>query len=1488
MQNRFPSERSPANRQVLCSSVTTDSVTTDSVTTDSVTTDSVTTDSVTTDSVTTDSVTTDSGTTDSVTTVSGTTDSVTTDSVTTDSVTTDSVTTDSVTTDSVTTVSGTTDSVTTDSVTTDSVTTDSVTTDSVTTDSVTTDSVTTVSGTTDSVTTDSVTTDSVTTDSGTTDSVTTDSVTTDSVTTERVTTDSVTTDSGTTDSVTTVSGTTDSVTTVSGTTDRVTTDSVTTDSVTTDSETTDSVTTDSVTTDSVTTESVTTDSLNVLPFQMVLLNVSLILLPSALHIAIKCAPHRYQVRSTSLPRAFHIATKCVPHRYQVRSISLPTAARVTDLPIKDCHTSDLDLIIVAGYSEDQRQLQLTRTNHIIDYFVQFRLTSKYKLRVAVIGYFEVFFERHGVKTILKFTELNSTYDSRTRFDQSFQQNFNNLYINDGVSIVDYVNDFERASTSIGFQHLTIYLWLCQGNVDLDFGYCFRHDGVQLLPKLNHLILLILRYGSKEILDNNYLHPVQIIKWKDNMSDVSNLGLKLCGKCPEKWLQFESKTKPSFISCYLPYVKEHFISWKEGKKECQEIQSSLINVQATEELEFLQENVYAGFSNQTDCLNKTFPIGLSLISKTLYRRYEWSNGNPLVLKSNLFTNQLPKTSEQDCYVITVSSQNDSRGEFRINSKLVGCETQIINANICKKSFVFILSDSYHRHYSMEGQPHFQSIEDMKIFLFDCGNNRDYVHYLQVCNDYNDCRNGRDEEFCADLPDVKKRNTKRCTSKMDEMGSNLIIHVNKQAYCNGIVDCDGGKDESSCDVCPEVTCFEGKTCLPYSLAHSNSDRCLTCLIVNSTLAESVQGKYLCYTSVKLSPDREIVLCDKSQENILRKQINSSDKKRFSELKWAPACVYLRGMSGPPLGCPDMFHLHNCENFTCPEDMAKCPFSYCIPLRYITDGIQDCLYGEDEVMDIYIANKELERCIKKIGYLRTTSVNVCDDYVDCGTYVDEMNCHYRCPDGFACHGGVVTVDGYDTNVPLNSLQIFDKKAKVLRLSGVNLSSIRSKSEGAQYTFFVIDFSNCSIASDKHNHFLERIDEKTFKSTMLRVVDLSFTRISRLPQEMLLSKNLEFLNLHSANIWSLSWFPRNTVLSVLDLRNNSLEMHSVKMEYFNNLSVSKALYTDHFKLCCPQVMGSGIPKHVCHSPVEAISSCDDLIGDLAKRALLWCVAVTSVVGNVLVLVYRVTFDRLILKRSFGVFVFNLGISDFIMGVYLVLIASVDVYYRQEYVLHESEWRHSSLCKAAGFLSSLSSEVSTFFVLLITVDRFLKFKFPFGQHKFTTVTLSVSVVSAWFSGLVLALIPLVNTKWTIYSSNGMCLGIPLMVDRETGWSYVVSVFIVLNFILFSVIAFGQLTIYRSIESGRSIQACATNVSKRREQEIDIAKQLFFVAMSNFICWLPICVLGIRSISGQAVSAETYSWLVIFVLPLNSAVNPMIYTIPFAYQKWLEFKKGQK
>ena len=55
-----------------------------------------------------------------------------------------------------------------------------------------------------------------------------------------------------------------------------------------------------------------------------------------------------------------------------------------------------------------------------------------------------------------------------------------------------------------------------------------------------------------------------------------------------------------------------------------------------------------------------------------------------------------------------------------------------------------------------------------------------------------------------------------------------------------------------------------------------------------------------------------------------------------------------------------------------------------------------------------------------------------------------------------------------------------------------------------------------------------------------------------------------------------------------------------------------------------------------------------------------TALVGNAFVIVWRLKTDR---KKASSFFVINLGCSDFLMGVYLLIIASVDTHYRGKYV---------------------------------------------------------------------------------------------------------------------------------------------------------------------------------------------------------------------------------
>ena len=72
-----------------------------------------------------------------------------------------------------------------------------------------------------------------------------------------------------------------------------------------------------------------------------------------------------------------------------------------------------------------------------------------------------------------------------------------------------------------------------------------------------------------------------------------------------------------------------------------------------------------------------------------------------------------------------------------------------------------------------------------------------------------------------------------------------------------------------------------------------------------------------------------------------------------------------------------------------------------------------------------------------------------------------------------------------------------------------------------------------------------------------------------------------------------------------------------------------------------------------------------------------------------------------------NLAIGDFFMGVYLLIIAVVDSYYRGVYSAYEKGWKTSSLCQFSGFISTFSSELSVLTLTVITLDRLICIIFP-------------------------------------------------------------------------------------------------------------------------------------------------------------------------------------
>jgi len=109
--------------------------------------------------------------------------------------------------------------------------------------------------------------------------------------------------------------------------------------------------------------------------------------------------------------------------------------------------------------------------------------------------------------------------------------------------------------------------------------------------------------------------------------------------------------------------------------------------------------------------------------------------------------------------------------------------------------------------------------------------------------------------------------------------------------------------------------------------------------------------------------------------------------------------------------------------------------------------------------------------------------------------------------------------------------------------------------------------------------------------------------------------------------------------------------------------------------------------------------------RGFLALISGLALLGNLVTFVVRIIVNRA--KNGFEILTVTLCLSDFLMGVYLAVIGVADRLYMGSYLWQDVAWRHSAVCKMAGFLSMVSNEVSALLVCLITFDRLILLRFP-------------------------------------------------------------------------------------------------------------------------------------------------------------------------------------
>ncbi|XP_012671006.2 thyrotropin receptor [Clupea harengus] len=283
------------------------------------------------------------------------------------------------------------------------------------------------------------------------------------------------------------------------------------------------------------------------------------------------------------------------------------------------------------------------------------------------------------------------------------------------------------------------------------------------------------------------------------------------------------------------------------------------------------------------------------------------------------------------------------------------------------------------------------------------------------------------------------------------------------------------------------------------------------------------------------------------------------------------------------------------------------------------------------------------------------------------------------------------------------------------------------------------------------------------------------------------------------------------------------------------------------------------CHPVPDEFNPCEDIMGFGFLRISVWFVSLLAIMGNLLVLLVLLTSHY---KLSVSRFLMcHLAFADLCMGIYLLLIASVDLHTRSEYYNHAIDWQTGSGCGLAGFFTVFASELSVYTLTTITLERWHAITFAMRLDRKLRLSHAAAVMlGGWILCLLLALLPLVGVS--SYQKVSICL--PMDTKYLVDQVYIVSV-LVLNILAFLVICACYVKIYCTVHNPNYPSA---------SKDTNIAKRMAVLIFTDFLCMAPISFYAMSAVLDRPlITVSNSKILLVLFFPLNSCANPFLYAI---------------
>ena len=635
-------------------------------------------------------------------------------------------------------------------------------------------------------------------------------------------------------------------------------------------------------------------------------------------------------------------------------------------------------------------------------------------------------------------------------------------------------------------------------------------------------------------------------------------------------------------------------------------------------------------------------------------------------------------------------------------------------------------------------------------------------------------------------------------------------------------------------------------------------------------------LCSGKTSDEPELKVLLENNKHQSCGREDEIPCRKGHSKCYKITDICLYTLDKFGNLHPCRTGSHLASCEKFECNKNY-KCLRYYCIPWKYVCDGIWDCPYGFDELESNCGLTRQCKSMLKcKDSQICVHMLDMCNGLKDCPLEEDEDLCELQntlCPLMCICLNFAISCENIIKNFALNNLPYVS-----YHLASIQINSLlflrNSKSLLLLYASgnYVTDI--CSLT--KHLPLLTVVDVSS--NYISKLVRHCFMTLNNL-QEVRMSRNnlssidpkafcaLPRVTLVDLNDNLLLKIPRNAffnITSYITLKVKGNPLKYVEINLIHTLPVQN-IFVDYFKVCC--IVPEGIN---CRAPTFWHSSCCHIFSGDPMKYCCFFISLIIVIFNMSFFAINITIvGRKGKSKLFTIISCSVNVDNSLYGIYLMLLWIGERYYENYFYVHDVTWNNNILCQVA-FISILSfSLLEPYYLSLLSLARLMVVLYPFKSYfKMLSFILKCIVGGSLLVVIiVLGVIMIFHTKQVMVTT--ICS--PYVDPSDSVFAVKLITWFVgcvqLTVLIFICTTHIFLIMYLNLQQ-KSKTIEITNVVNFNRS---IIHQLLVVSFSKLISWITPTIVFVSALYLSRYPQDLLLWTTLFAPSVSCILNPIFY-----------------